>query len=61
VENILQVNFQILFSSGDWKLTLEQKDLEASVMIPEPLLVPFTNKGKEVSFYSLQVVTRTEN
>jgi len=26
-----------------------QRDLEASVMTPEPLLVPFTDKGKEVS------------
>ena len=30
-------------------LTLLQRDLEASVMTPEPLLAPFTNKGKEVS------------
>jgi len=30
-------------------LTLLQRDLEASVMMPEPLLVPFTNKGKKVS------------
>ena len=30
-------------------LTLLQRDLEASVMMPEPLLAPFTDKGKEVS------------
>ena len=30
-------------------IVVAQKNLEASVMTPEPLLAPFTNKGKEVS------------
>jgi len=39
-----------------------QRDLEASVMTPELLLVPFTNKGKEVSTrVDSGVDTRTEN
>ena len=46
---LLQVSFRFLWLL-DWKLTSEQKDLEALVMMPEPLLVPFTEKGKEVSF-----------
>ena len=41
----LQVSTRVL-----QKLTcinfVTQKDLEASVMMPEPLLAPFTNKGK---------------
>ena len=39
-----------------------QRDLEVSVMTPEPLLVPFIDKGKEVSTgVNSGVDTRTEN
>src|SRR5882724_1148630 len=44
----LQVSTGVLWNST-WTNFVAQKDLEASVMMPEPLLVPFTDKGKEVS------------
>jgi len=44
----LQVSTGVLQNSSCTNL-VTQRDLEASVMIPEPLLAPFTEKGKEVS------------
>ena len=44
----LQVSTRVLRTLSCTNL-VAQRDLEASVMTPEPLLVPFTNKGKEVS------------
>ena len=44
----LQVSTGVLRNSTSTDL-FAQKDLEASVMTPEPLLAPFTDKGKEVS------------
>jgi len=46
---ILQVSFQLSLAF-DQELTEGKEDLEVSVMMPEPLLAPFTNNGKEVSF-----------
>ena len=50
----MECQYQLQISTGVLRnLTstdfVAQKDLEASVMTPEPLLVPFTDKGKEVS------------
>src|SRR5882724_10188914 len=44
----LQVSTRVLWNSTCTNF-VAQRDLEASVMMPEPLLVPFTDKGKEVS------------
>src|SRR5882724_5509203 len=44
----LQVSTGVLWNSTCTNF-VAQKDLEASVMMPEPLLAPFTDKGKEVS------------
>ena len=44
----LQVSTRVLQNSSCTNL-VTQRDLEASVMMLEPLLVPFTDKGKEVS------------
>ena len=68
-EEILEMEqqYQLQVSTGVlWGLTcinfVAQKDLEALVMTLEPLLVPFTNKGKEVSTGSHSGIdTGTEN
>src|SRR5882724_6299464 len=44
-----RVSFGFFVISFYWRLTVLQQDLEVSVMTPEPLLAPFTDKGKEVS------------
>ena len=44
----LQVSTGVLWNSTCTNF-VAQKDLEASVMTPEPLLAPFIDKGKEVS------------
>ena len=44
----LQVSTGVLWNSTCTKF-VTQRDLEVSVMTLEPLLVPFTDKGKEVS------------
>jgi len=44
----LQVSTRVLRNSSSTNFAA-QRDLEASVMMPEPLLMPFTDKGKEVS------------
>jgi len=44
----LQVSTRVLRNSTCTNF-VAQKDLEASVMTPEPLLAPFIDKGKEVS------------
>ena len=58
----LQVSTRVLWNSTCINF-VEQKDLEASVMMLEPLLVPFTDKGKEVStrinFWNLTLELKT--
>src|SRR5882724_2377965 len=57
----LQVSTRVLWNLSCTNL-VPQRDLEASVMMPEPLLVPFTNKGREVSTgVDSGFDTRTEN
>ena len=57
----LQVSTRVLWNSSCTKF-VAQRDLEASVMTPEPLLVPFNDKGKEVSTGIIPGIdTGTEN
>ena len=57
----LQVSTGVLRNSTFTKF-VTQRDLEVSVMMPEPLLAPFTDKGQEVSTgVNSGVDTGTEN